>query len=52
MRDYKSLAHTKWDCKYQVVFILKYRKKIIYGDLRAYLDEIFHELAGYRGKQN
>ena len=48
MRDYKSLAHTKWDCKYHVVFIPKYRKKVIYGDLRKHMGEIFHELAGYR----
>ena len=48
MRDYKSLAHTKWDCKYHVVFIPKYRKKVIYGQLREYLGEIFHELTGHR----
>ncbi len=48
MREYRSLAHTRWDCKYHVVFIPKYRKKVIYGDLRAHLGEIFHELAGYR----
>ena len=48
MRDYKSLAHTRWDCKYHVVFIPKYRKKMIYGNLRKYLGEIFHELAGHR----
>ena len=48
MRDYKSLAHTKWDCKYHVVFIPKYRKKVIYGELRKNLGEIFHELASHR----
>ncbi len=48
MRDYQSLAHTKWDCKYHVVFIPKYRKQVIYGDLRQHLGEIFHELAGYK----
>jgi putative transposase len=48
MRDYKSLSHTKWDCKYHVVFIPKYRKKLIYGDIRNHLGELFHELAGYR----
>ncbi len=46
MRDDKRLAHTRWDCKCHVVFILKYRKKIIYGNLRKYLGEIFYELAG------
>ncbi len=48
MRDYRSLAHTKWDCKYHVVFIPKYRKKVIYGDMRNYVGEIFHELASHR----
>jgi putative transposase len=48
MRDYKSLSHTKWDCKYHVVFIPKYRKKVIYGDIRNHLGEMFHELAGHR----
>jgi len=48
MRDYKSLAHTKWDCKYHIVFIPRYRKKVIYGNLRSYLGEIFHELASHR----
>ena len=49
MKDYKSLSHTRWDCKYHVVFIPKKRKKIIYGDLRKYLGEIFHELAKQKG---
>jgi len=45
MKDYQSLNHTKWDCKYHVVFIPKRRRKQIYGSLRKYLGEIFHELA-------
>lgn len=45
MRDFKSLAHTRWDCKYHVVFIPKRRRKLIYGMLRTGLGEIFHELA-------
>ena len=45
MKDYQSLNHTKWDCKYHVVFIPKRRRKQIYGFLRKYLGEIFHELA-------
>jgi len=45
MKDYQSLNHTKWDCKYHVVFIPKRRRKKIYGALRKYLGEIFHELA-------
>ena len=45
MKDYQSLAHTKWDWKYHVVFIPKYRRKRIFGNLRQQLGEIFHELA-------
>lgn len=41
----KSLTHSRWDCKYHVVFIPKYRRKAIYGELRKMLGEIFHELA-------
>ncbi len=49
MRDYQSLAHTRWDCKYHLVFIPKRRRKVIYGKLRKYLGEIFHELARRQG---
>jgi putative transposase len=41
----KSLAHSRWDCKYHVVFIPKYRRKAIYGEGRQMRGEIFHELA-------
>jgi REP-associated tyrosine transposase len=41
----KSLAHSRWDCKYHVVFIPKYRRKAIYSELRKMLGEIFHDLA-------
>ena len=40
-----SLSHAKWECKYHVVFIPKYRKKILYKGLRQYLGEIFRKLA-------
>ena len=45
MYDEQSLSHTRWDCKYHVIWIPKYRKKSIFGDLRKYLGEIFRELA-------
>ena len=45
MHDDQSLSHTKWDCKYHVIWIPKYRKKAIIGELRKYLGEIFRELA-------
>ena len=45
MNDYRSLRHTKWECKYHVVFIPKYRKKTIYGALRRRLGDVFRTLA-------
>ena len=48
MKEYQSLSHTRWDCKYHVVFIPKRRKKVIYGALRRNLGEIFRELAQQR----
>ena len=45
MKEYQSLCHTKWDCKYHIVFIPKRRKKMIFGAIRKHLGEIFHELA-------
>ena len=45
MNDFQSLSHTRWDCKYHLVWIPKYRKKVIYGQLRKYLGEVFRELA-------
>ncbi|MET0109831.1 MAG: IS200/IS605 family transposase [Candidatus Thiodiazotropha sp.] len=51
MPDYKSLTHTRWDCKYHVVFIPKRRQKLIYGQLRKVLGEILHELASRKGAE-
>ena len=48
MKDYQSLNHTRWDCKYHVVFIPKRRKKAIYGSIRQHLGRIFHELASQK----
>ena len=45
MDDYESLSHTKWDCKYHVVFIPKYRRKALYGELKQHLGEVFRRLA-------
>ncbi len=42
MRDIQTLSHTRWECKYHVVFIPKYRRKAIYGQLRRFLGEVFH----------
>ena len=48
MTNYRSLNHTKWACQYHVVFIPKYRKKAIYGELRGYLGEVLRRLAQQR----
>ena len=48
MKEYQSLSHTRWDCKYHIVFIPKGRKKRIYGVLRRHMGELFHELAGHK----
>ena len=45
MDEYGSLSHTKYDCKYHVVFIPKCRRKVLYGKLRQHLGEVFHNLA-------
>jgi len=45
MDEYQSLSPTKWECKYHVVFMPKYRRKVLYGQLRSYLGEVFRELA-------
>ena len=48
MKEYQSLSHTRWDCKYHVVFIPKRRKKRIFGVLRRHLGEMFRDLAGQK----
>lgn len=49
MREYQSLSHSKWDCKYHVVFIPKRRRKALFGALRQHLGKLFHELARHKG---
>ena len=44
-----ELAHTKWMCKYQIVFTPKYRRKIIYNQLKADIREILRNLCKYKG---
>ena len=48
MRQDSSLIHTRWDCKYHVVFIPKYRRKTLFGQLRRELTDVFHRLAQQR----
>jgi putative transposase len=46
---YQSLSHSKWDCKYHVVFVPKRRRKAIFGQTRRHLGQIFH---GWRNRRN
>ncbi len=45
MDEMESLSHTKWECKYHVVFIPKCRRKTLYEELRRHLREVFRKLA-------
>ena len=45
MDEFESLSHSKWECKYHVVFIPKRRRKTLYGELKKHLGEVFHRLA-------
>ena len=51
MDDNESLNHTKWECKYHVVFIPKCRRKKLYQQLRQDLGEVFHQLAQRKESQ-
>jgi putative transposase len=48
MDEYATLSHTTWDCKYHVVFIPKYRGKVLYQELRKALGEVFRQLAAQK----
>ena len=46
--DNKSLSHTRWNCQYHIVFIPKYRKKVMYGKVRVDMVEIIRTLCNYK----
>jgi putative transposase len=46
---FESLSHSRFDCKYHLVFVPKYRKKKLNGEIRRYLGPVFHELAQQKG---
>ncbi len=48
MRQVNSLNHTRWECKYHIVFIPKYRKKVLFDQIRKEVGEVFHRLARQR----
>lgn len=49
MHEWQSLSHVRWDCKYHVVIIPKYRRKVFYGKLRRQIGAILRELCRQRG---
>ena len=48
MDENESLSHSKWECKYHVVFIPKCRRRTLYGQLRRHLGEVFRKLAEHK----
>ena len=44
MKDWQSQAHVKWECKYHVVILPKYRKKVFYGKIRRQIGQILRDL--------
>src|SRR6476620_7092471 len=51
MDEYESLSHSRWECKYHVVFIPKGRRKTLYAQLRQHLGEVFRRLARQKESQ-
>ena len=49
MHNFQSLSHTTWDCKYHLVWIPKYRKKVLYGNLRQQCGDVLRELVLQKG---
>ncbi len=49
MEKFNSLSHSRYDCKYHIVFVSKFRKKSLFGKIRQYLKGVFHELARQKG---
>ena len=49
MHDWQSLSHVRWDCKYHIVIIPKYRKKELYGKFRKRVGEVIRDLCRQRG---
>jgi putative transposase len=51
-QDHNHLNHATWECKYHVVFTPKYRKKVLFGQIRRHLGTVFHELPGARNARS
>ena len=48
MDDRNSLSHTKWNCKYHIVFAPKYRRKVIYGELKVEIGKVLRQLCDWK----
>lgn len=51
MKDRQNLSHVKWDCKFHIVFMTKYRKRTISGDLRGKFGMIIRRLCEQKGME-
>ncbi len=49
--DTNSLAHTKWECKYHIVFAPKYRRQVIYGKVKEDIGKMLRKLCEYKGEE-
>jgi len=49
MREWQSLSHVKWECKYHVVIVPKYRRKVIFGNIRRQIGQILRQLCRQKG---
>jgi REP-associated tyrosine transposase len=49
MHDWQSLSHVRWECKYHIVIIPKYRKRMLYGKLKKHVGEVIREVCRQRG---
>ena len=52
LNDINSLSHTKWNCKYHIVFAPKYRRKVFYREKRVEIGKILRQLCEWRGVIN
>ena len=49
LNDINSLSHSKWNCKYHIVFAPKYRRKVFYGEKRIAIGKILRQLCEWKG---
>ena len=49
MHDWQSLSHVRWECKYHIVIIPKYRKRMLYGKVKKHVGEVIKEVCRQRG---